>query len=787
MMQIVYFSDKDQLLNEFRQTEGAKIFVTPSPAKADSLRQILKNDTVDDVITIAKFSSFLMESLWTGGERLEVKRKADLLLIFGILKEKYLPDLGFEQFTQAYNLFSDLRSFSLNLQALSPILEEQPEIIKSAVLMFWKLLELTGFHDEHSAYREITEKLRTHDSVEALDKIYVFWGFQHLNGQQIDLLKALSIRYQVIIPFPLDLREKIKLSDWPSWLRDLRTEEKVLQKLPRLPKANWLPVNSREIALNLQTILQPHDQIVIGVSKLGPPHLDLVPNQDVYFKIAVDILDHELTEVSAALEKFQGNHEELRRYCSSEMKSPRSMKYFRAWQLYEEALQSVSLLTDISLVVDHFLLRVLDQVVRLNQPRTSYVPVSSDRMTMKLLDFSSLEQLDRSKRVLLCIDERFDEVVALGQNYPESIQKSLLTLGPIKRNELELLFRNWEFKDLLGQAEVLILMNEGSQKHSLFWKRLLEDVKIHKINNNIRIHERYVCDYLQSFPKSNFSANLSASKLQSYIECPRNFYFSYVEKIFPDIKLEKDFDPLISGTIIHEVIELFFKNKIQLHDLRQLTTEVMRKWIGRLELSLPSDVFLQRELTFTHRAQNGILFIQELERRSGEIIEWTFEESFELNRHLSLKGRMDCLGKGAKHLFLIDFKSSEYSASSGSEIMKFDAVQLWIYAIAAAQKLGDLSHFNVTLGYVVLDDPSKSVIVSWDENLSENLKTHKMCKLTKVKEDFSTMLSHAHNRLLSLSSAIVEEKVFPPRPRTKDSCTYCELNKLCPKSELADV
>src|SRR5690606_32038262 len=123
----------------------------------------------------------------------------------------------------AYNLFSDLRSFTLNEDALTSVLEEQAKEVQEAVRLFWKLLELTGYLDEHGAYQKIAEALRSAEEIEELKKTYIFWGFQHLNGQQVDLLKALAIRHEVIIPFPLSLKDRLKKSDWLSWLKDART------------------------------------------------------------------------------------------------------------------------------------------------------------------------------------------------------------------------------------------------------------------------------------------------------------------------------------------------------------------------------------------------------------------------------------------------------------------------------------------------------------------------------------------------------------------------------------
>lgn len=786
MMQIVYFGQKQQFLAEMESQVGEKVYVAPSPAKADGLRNRLSGSSSQDVITIAKFTSNLVDALWGGEERPQVKRKAELLLIFGILKDKYLPDLGYEQFNQAYNLFSDLRSFTLDQDALASVLEEQPEIIRQAVLLFWKLLEVTGLHDEHGAYREIAERLRSSDESEELNKTYIFWGFQHLNGQQVDLLKALAIRYTVIIPFPYTLKEKLKKSDWISWLKDSKTVEMDLSIGEFHPKGKWLSINSREISSQLRGLLKDHDQVILGVSKLTPSHLDIVPSQKVSFKIPHQLLSHELKEVAEELKNFRGDHKELHEFCHEALKKVRSLKHYRALQLYTEALESISEQTDELLKVDSFLLKVLGEVVALNQPRTSYVPVSETPFTIDLKDMSSLEDIDRKRRILLCVDERFEDIQGLGQNYTESIQKSLAALGPLKRNELELLFKQWEFKDLFSHGDVIVLMNEGTIKHSLIWKRMFQDIELEKFEQKSEIPERKLQDHFMALERKSFQGAYSASKLQSFMDCPRKFYFSFVDRIFPNVLLEKDFDPMTSGTIIHEIIERFFKEGHSDESLKDLTRSIMQVYIKEKNLSLPKEVYLQRELIFNHRAKNGIDFIRQLEILAGEKVDWKFEEPFKLTEGVAMNGRIDCMGVGEKYLFLLDFKSTEFSASSSQEVSKIEAIQLWAYAHASESLVKDFASKSVVLGYVVLDDSVKSNLLSDDDDFISKVKSDFSKKL-KFKEDFSVKLKEAREKMTALALAINAEKVFPARPRKNATCMFCELNKVCVKSEVRDV
>jgi RecB family exonuclease len=787
MMQIIYFSQKEQFLTEMQTLEGQKEYVTPSPSKADGLRIRLSGHNSQDVITIAKFTSNLVEHLWGEEEKPQVKRKAELLLIFGILKNKYLPDLGYEQFTQAYNLFSDLRSFTLDQEALTSVLEEQPEVIKQAVKLFWQLLELTGYLDEHGAYQEISERLRSVEDKEALNKTYIFWGFQHLNGQQVDLLKALAIRYQVIIPFPLALKDKLKRSDWISWLKDAKIQEVDLPAKENHPRAQLIPINSREISLHLKSFLKKHDQIILGVSKLSPLHIDIVPSQEVRFKIPHQLVATELKQVAQLLKKFTGSTDELKTLLNEHLKVSPNLKLFRAYQLYLEALTSINEMTDEVFKVDSFFLKLLSEVVSLNQPRTSYVPVSDKEMSMDLKDMSSLEDIDRTRRVVMCVDDRFEDIQGLGQNYTESIQKALVVLGPLKRNELELLFKQWEFKDLFSHADVTVFMADGTLKHSLIWKRLFSDIELMRTEKKTLNPERILKDHFKDLNLKTFSSSYSASKLQTYIDCPRKFYFNYVDKVFPNIVLEKDFDPMTAGTIIHEIIEKFFKRKLNDEDLPDLTAEIMQGYIAEKKLNLPREMYLQREMIFNHRALNGIQFIRDLETKVGDKINWMIEEPFVLDEGFTMKGRIDCLGVGEKYLFLLDFKSTAGASSSSNEVASYESVQLWAYAQASKKMVKDFDKKTIVLGYVVLENPAESSLFSEDEDLYRLNKESRMCKVHKFKDEFQQKLTESQEVMTALTVAIQAEREYLARPRDKATCLFCELNKVCVKSEMTHV
>jgi hypothetical protein len=785
MLQIVYFSEKSEFLTEVEGRAGEKIYVTPSPAKADALRSALRSSLNSDVITISKFTGLLGEHLWEAASRPQLKRKAELLLIFSILKNQHLPELGFEQFREAYGVFSDLRSFTLNLEALAPVLEEHGEEIRSTVKLFWYLLELTGYQDEHGAYQAIAEELRSHEEVEFFKRrTIIFWGFQHLNGQQIDLLKALAIRYTVIIPFPLALRDKIRRSDWISWIRESQVNEVELHQELSAPRATWVPINSREIALTLRQKLNADQpvQVMLGTSKLKPHHIDLIPHQRLTFKVPTSLLEVEIQQVFDLCEDLRTEHptaSALRMALRELRKKAQTFPLMRAFQLYEEALLKVDDLTELDVLVDDFFLKTLREVALLNQPRSSLAPVFAERGVVHLKDFSSFDHVEPTVPLWVCVDETFEDVISLGQNYPEQIQKYLSPIGPLKRNELELQFRRWEFESVIRATRATFFLPEGLLKHSLVWKKLLGGITLERVDGEIK--RGAVQPTFTSIDVKAYEGHFTASRLQSYLDCPRRFYHSFVNRVLPDLGIKKDVSAPLAGTIVHKIIEDYFDRGEMGPLSPELSQGVFDAFIAKEGLTLPREVYRQKLLLLHHRAQNGLGFLAELSAISGEAVDWKIEAPFEASDSFPLKGQMDALGTGARTLFLLDFKSTKSSASSNLEIEQFESLQLWVYAHAARARTPDWDRRQVVIGYVVLDDPSESNLLLADEDLFIKLKAQKLCRTKVWTEDFNDYLHRSGERIQELMSTIRDDRSFHIRPRKPQVCHFCEVAPVCPK------
>lgn len=168
----------------------------------------------------------------------------------------------------------------------------------------------------------------------------------------------------------------------------------------------------------------------------------------------------------------------------------------------------------------------------------------------------------------------------------------------------------------------------------------------------------------------------------------------------------------------------------------------------------------------------------------NEKIVWTLEQAFTINESYKLTGKIDCMGVSDRSVILIDFKSTASAASSNTEILDMDSLQLWTYAKAASTLVDDFVKKNIVLGYVSLDKPSESNILITDEDLKVNLKTNKFCKFAILEEPFLDKFQEALGKMDDLVDAIQEEKKFLARPRKSTTCRFCELSKVCVKSEM---
>jgi hypothetical protein len=168
----------------------------------------------------------------------------------------------------------------------------------------------------------------------------------------------------------------------------------------------------------------------------------------------------------------------------------------------------------------------------------------------------------------------------------------------------------------------------------------------------------------------------------------------------------------------------------------------------------------------------------------GSPVSWSIEEDFSFTDQYKLNGKIDCIGRHQNTIFLLDFKSTKYGASSNKEVEQLESLQLWAYAKAASRNIENFEHQSVVMGFITLDNPSESNLLFTDAELFDKFKAARICKQQIFKIPFAELFKSAQEKMLSVSLAIQSEKIYPARPRKSDACTFCELTKVCIKSQV---
>ncbi len=784
MIEFIYFSQKIDFYNHLRQLNSDIKIITPSPVKADAIREQFQDLSSIDVLTISKFVSDLLGKCLSENGQTKLKRKSEILLVFGIMRFKYLPELSFEDFTYAYEVFSDLRSYSLDFEIYSQAIKELAPDIQKILILFHRLIEAMDILDEHGAYQFLSNHIKENQELELEGQNLVFWGFSHLNGQQIDLLKSISYRNKVLIPIPFQVLEKIRSLDWIHWLKNEKKSEIHLENIPILPKVKKLKINSREISKELKNIIKTGDQILLGVSKLSEEHLFLIPSSKTNFKIPTDLLELEIQKIKEEIKEFCINKkvtsiDEIKFFLES--KKCLSYKELKVIKLYFQTLIEIKNLTSESILVDDFLLNLLERIVVLNQPRTFLSPQILDEEIVELKDFSSLDSIKTTQRIVICVDDRYGPISNLSSSsYSDSVLSLLATIGPVKRPELDLEFKIWELYSLMSSGNVLLLITEEALKFNLVWKKVFQFVQFEAIQTDVFQEMNYPQgDILNEYKFNQFNSNLSSTKIQSFFDCKRKFYFTHIEKRFFQSQADHNLNPMLLGEAAHKILEVFLNESYTNDNLKDLCQQVLSSVLMKNQVKLNELQFIEKHISLFHKASNGISVLNSIRQQIKLPVKWTLEYPFHWNTPFNMNGKIDCYFISQDYLIILDFKSS--SVPSFYEIQSFENVQIWSYLVGLKNKILEFNPVKYILGFVSLDNPELSKFLTNDDDFLQQYKQYDLGSAKASQENISDLMTLAESFFNKVHDDIRQETRFEALPRKESVCRFCDLSSSCHK------
>lgn len=764
MLEVIFYQTTDDLSKA--DISQKPLIICPSPLVADGLRRLLPKDC--EVITISKWVTDHLKE-----KNLKRSNKADLMLRLSSVWRHYFPDKEAHYFFKSFELFTDLRSFSLNLEMLSEFLKEIDEVTTKSILVFWSFLQSEKLIDEHLSYQILSED----EKIERSKPIWII-GFKHLSGIQIDMLKLISEKTDVLVFFPKDIYPETLSTDWIRWLLP---EEKIeiTKELKTLNIIHY-PKNKLNIVLEALKKKIPSFDVALASQNLTLNLRQEVAVADLFFKSQEDLFR---VQREAVLEEFSNDFNEGSTYSNDKYlklddfflkieEKKKNALLFENFILYKtllligEALVSYG---EFQQTVDQFTLKVLKLILELNSPRVALATLTMNHKN-RLLELNELPYRESKEPLVIAASSSYGPLKSQESNYSEKMIEALKAIAPIKRAGLDFLYLKSEISQILSREGNILLIEEGLELIDLSWREILKDFNFSlvKVNANYQLKEKN--DYLISkiTPGPYALKNVSASRLQLFMDCPRKYYFSYLDKIDhrPVERLKIAADEM--GTLEHEIIESFFLKRTldasldfdpEAHEL--ICHQALDEFISFHKITLSEKVKLTTHYELVHYTKNGIEFLLSFCRKN-KVVAIKFELPLGDNSW-QLLGSIDCLiYLEDEKVAVFDFKRSGAAIGSKRDTLAFDKIQIWIYLLIISKSHNKKMH---SWGYLNLSEIEASLVFNEEENhtLTDNV------------------LNNFQEFMEKTVEALGGEINFQAKPRNSKVCHFCEVELFCPK------
>ncbi len=767
--------------------------ICPSPVIADATRRRLSNHSLPtECLTISKFLGDFYGEL---GSEKEVTRKSELLRILATVWRLKFSEEPTYFFEQAFELFTDLRSFTLNPQLIESLLSHYDPIIANAVRYFWLVVEGQEIIDEHLAYHLILEGIDS--GVIAIDsalkgKGLVFQGFTHLSGSQIDLLKALGRFSDVIIPIPQEVIKESVKTDWVDWIStqaDTIVEhvkgDEVISECSQIVEFERLSLN--DVLANVMG--SDEGDLLVVKNNLSFQNVLTINKRDFFFKTELNFFKGISRDYQNQMDKILSQDGEakstsilsyLEGKLENILKGSRNFQVFVEIKflkiLIKEIEQWCSLSSENELI-DRFSLKIIWEILTLNLPRTYNIPLLKDG-TSKILTLKELPEVDTEKKTIVVVDEGHDLKGSGASSYSKEVSEILYTLGPVRRKGLDISFYKVQLKEVLLAKTSVLLIEKGLAGHDKLWSNLVSELRSKgavDINLELQSKER------QGVPNSSFSIidhrpaqSISASRLQTYLDCPRKYYYSYILKMGNEPPRHSSVDPRLLGNFEHEIVQRYLSQS-RIWDgplFESIIDEIVK-----MPVSLQQSMVLHEETIAEVKCYSKVM-IEELLKLVVKDPDCTFEFESPMKGAGAI-GFADIYIKSKEFgRMLFDLKRSASSVPQKNEVLNLSSIQLWYYMEFVENKR---EYFDV-YGFLNFSDPSSSLLFFNNEDSAAALTELDFLNIEKMHpthEEFDQTQYDFLELYKDVKDKINSKDEFPISPKNSSVCHFCPGNIIC--------
>ena len=303
---------------------------------------------------------------------------------------------------------------------------------------------------------------------------------------------------------------------------------------------------------------------------------------------------------------------------------------------------------------------------------------------------------------------------------------------------------------------------------------------------------------LDAYRKGGSKA-ISASAINTYLDCPLKFYFSVVEGIREEEEVSETIESDVFGSILHKVMEELYKpfqGKMVTVDLLKAIRKDTALLTGAIARAFASEFFktaVVRSLT----GQNYLIgemirkYVEKILERDGKLTPFVYIESerkinglISLSDHseIRLKGFIDRVDEVRNAIRIIDYKSGSGTTTFSSIESLFNKEEkdrakavmqvfmyCWMYAHLAENK-GKTIQPGIYYVRSLFSDP-------FDPSVYHRIERGKSEKV----EDFSGYAQAFEEGLRGCLDEIFNPEIPFTQTPTGKACSYCPFKGICGK------
>ena len=725
-------------------------------------------------------SQGLSEFLREHSER-ELRPDWKLMLdLSNLVFKKEFPHKSKEYFFLSMEIFRDLRSYTIDIDLLAECLEMFDDTTKKAVTLFWEYINQEDFLDEDKAYYNFTQKL-IHDGIKCDKENIFFIGHQHMTAHQVDLVKALSINHNVYVPLNQYQYNHALDTDWVSWFDIKKRKSNHLSQKKNQAKLLIYPKN--RLAETICDFIQGEKKADIVLAQKNPDfyHYNEIAVSDASFISHEDIFGPIVNEIfeEVSLKSFSKGlsfhpyyfKEMLDKECKRELSKKDEQKNFRRIKIlvfFKEMIDEWVQVSGKEAKMTDLDIEIFKQAAAVRLPKV-YAKKLIRHTHTNIFGMDGMPIESDAEINILIASSNYNSFEQDTYRYGPRVMEVLASLGPIRRKGFEILFFKSKIFNFLSRKNAMLCIEEGLFKESPFWGELKEEVDFIPISIPYKT-KAVVKDYLRQEEKTHYRGTAySATKLQTYIDCPRKFYYTYVEKFDQQFHSLNSLSYGQRGILEHAAIRDVVENR---GNLRDVVEKTLNNFLIEKGLAISSSNYLLYFEEILQNTMRGVSFINQL-KETLKISQCFLE--LPVDDGIFSGGQADFVAKSPYGRIVIDFKRSQYGVPREVNIEKREKIQILYYVSHLKIKIDDLA----LVGFFCLSDPKESYLISKDPNLSFGDISVKPMK-DKIRDSFLMYPQDEKNCV----EDIEQDRHFFAQPRNPTVCHYCHLKQICPRETL---